>query len=144
MYELVTKVCGSGAPPLIPSAVTVQHDNRHVQMTSNKIDGTNYSAWSHFVKLDVTGNGKLGHMIGEKKQPAISDPFFTTRVEENAMLMLWLLKSMTLYISATFLQLPTAHALWDVVAQTYFDGSDASQIPNLGTKDMRLDNKGIH
>ena len=38
MYELVTKVCGSGAPPLcgsgapplIPSAVTVQHDNRHV------------------------------------------------------------------------------------------------------------------
>ena len=46
MFELVTKVSGSGAPLLIPSVVTVQHDNMYIQMTSNKLDGMNCSAWS--------------------------------------------------------------------------------------------------
>ena len=46
MFELLTKVFGFGAPPLMPSIVTVQHYNMYVQMTSNKLDGMNYSAWS--------------------------------------------------------------------------------------------------
>ena len=63
MSELVTKVSSSSAPPVIPSTMTVQHDNVHVQMTSNKLDGMNYSGWSQFVKLYVTGKGKLRYLM---------------------------------------------------------------------------------
>uniref|UniRef100_A0A2N9EJH9 Retrotransposon Copia-like N-terminal domain-containing protein n=1 Tax=Fagus sylvatica TaxID=28930 RepID=A0A2N9EJH9_FAGSY len=118
----------SGATPPVSSTVMIQSDNMSMQMTSNKLDGTNYSAWSQFVQLYVTRKGKLGYLIGEKIKPAISDPSFSTWVEENAMLMSWLLNSMTPDINASFLRLPTAHDIWDVVAQTYFTGNDASQI----------------
>uniref|UniRef100_A0A2N9G457 Reverse transcriptase Ty1/copia-type domain-containing protein n=1 Tax=Fagus sylvatica TaxID=28930 RepID=A0A2N9G457_FAGSY len=111
-----------------------QLDNMSMQMTSNKLDGTNYSAWSQFVELYVTGKGKLGYLTGEKIKPAISDPLFSTWVEENAMLMSWLLNSMTPDINASFLRLPTAHDIWDAVAQTYFTGNDASQIYELRRK----------
>ena len=46
MIELVTKVFGFGAPPLIPSIVIVQYYNMYIQMTFNKLDGMNYSTWS--------------------------------------------------------------------------------------------------
>uniref|UniRef100_A0A2N9J1M4 Integrase catalytic domain-containing protein n=1 Tax=Fagus sylvatica TaxID=28930 RepID=A0A2N9J1M4_FAGSY len=111
-----------------------QLDNMSMQMTSNKLDGTNYSAWSQFVELYVTGKGKLGYLTGEKIKPAISDLSFSTWVEENAMLMSWLLNSMTPDINASFLRLPTAHDIWDAVAQTYFTGNDASQIYELRRK----------
>jgi hypothetical protein len=124
----------SSAAPPVSSTVMTQLDNMSMQMTSNKLDGTNYSAWSQFVELYVTGKGKLGYLTGEKIKPAISDPSFSTWVEENAMLMSWLLNSMTPDINASFLRLPTAHDIWDAVAQTYFTGNDASQIYELRRK----------
>jgi hypothetical protein len=65
----------------VSSTVMIQSDNMSMQMTSNKLDGTNYSAWSQFVQLYVTRKGKLGYLIGEKIKPAISDPSFSTWVE---------------------------------------------------------------
>jgi hypothetical protein len=86
------------------------------------------------VKLYVSEKGKLGYLIGEKTKPAITDPSFSTWVEENTILMSWLLNSMTPDINASFLRLPTAHDIWDVVAQTYFTGNDAFQIYELRRK----------
>ena len=43
---------------------------------------------------------------------------------------------MTSNISATFL---TAHAIWDVVAQTYFDGVMLLRSMNIGIGHMRID-----
>jgi hypothetical protein len=105
-----------------------------MQMTSNKLDGKNYFAWSQFVKLYFTGKGKLGYLTGEKIKLDISDPSFSTWVEENAMLMSWLLNSMIPNFNASFLKLPSAHDIWDAVAQTYFTGNDASQIYELRHK----------
>jgi hypothetical protein len=133
MYEVPPK-SSSGATPPVSSTVMIQSDNMSMQMTSNKLDGKNYSAWSQFVHLYVTGKRKLGYLTREKIKPTINDPSFSTWVEKNAMLMLWLLNSMTLDINASFLRLPTAHDIWDVVAQTYFTGNDASQIHELRCK----------
>ncbi|GMY34460.1 hypothetical protein FCV25MIE_29702 [Fagus crenata] len=133
MFEVPPK-SSSGATPPVSSIVMIQSDNMSMQMTSNKLDGKNYSAWSQFVQLYVTGKGKLGYLTREKIKSAISDPSFSTWVEENAMLMSWLLNSMTPDINASFLRLPTAHDIWDAVAQTYFTGNDASQIHELRRK----------
>ena len=132
----------SGAAPPVSSTVMTQLDNMSMRMTSNKLDGTNYSAWFQFVKLYVTGKGKLGYLTGEKIKPAISDPSFSTWVEENAMLMSWLLNSMTPDINASFLRLPTAHDIWNAVAQTYFTGNDASQIYKLRHKEHETRQQG--
>uniref|UniRef100_A0A2N9GKU7 Uncharacterized protein n=1 Tax=Fagus sylvatica TaxID=28930 RepID=A0A2N9GKU7_FAGSY len=94
----VTSKSSSGATPPVSSTVMIQPDNMSMQMTSSKLDGTNYSAW------------------------------------KTPMLMSWLLNSMTLDINASFLRLPTAHDIWDAVAQTYFTGNDASQIYELRRK----------
>ena len=94
------------------------------------------------MKLYVTEKGKLGYLTGEKTKPAIIDPSFSTWVEENAMLMSWLLNSMTLDINASFLRLPTAHDIWDVVAQTYFTSNDAFQIYELRRKAHETCQKG--
>lgn len=53
MFELVTKVSGYGAPPLILFVVTVQHDNMHVWMTRNLVGWTTPhgpSLWSCMLK----------------------------------------------------------------------------------------------
>ncbi|GMY38829.1 hypothetical protein FCV25MIE_34073, partial [Fagus crenata] len=73
-----------------------------------------------FVQLYVTRKGKLGYLTGEKIKPAISDPSFSTWVEENAMLMSWLLNSMTLDINASFLRLPTAHDILGCCSSNLF------------------------
>ena len=46
---------------------------------------------------------------------------------------------MTSNISTTFLQHLTAHAIWDVVAQTYFDGVMLLRSMNIGIGHMRID-----
>ena len=113
----------------------------HVQMTSNKLDGTNYSTWSQFVKLYVTRKEKLGYLTGEKKQPTISNPFFSTWVKENAMLMSWLLNSMTLilvHLSSDFLQLTLFGMLW---LKHILMVMMLLKFMNLSARQMRLDNK---
>jgi hypothetical protein len=42
----VTSKSSFGATPLVSSTVMIQPDNMSMQMTSSKLDETNYSAWS--------------------------------------------------------------------------------------------------
>ena len=144
MSELVTKVSSSSAPPVIPSTMTIQHDNVHVQMTSNKLDGMNYSGWSQFVKLYVTGKGKLRYLIGGKRQPAISDSFSLLGWRRmpcwcHGFLIEWL--QILVPLSFDFLPFMLFTMMWlkhilMIVMLVKF--------MNLGTGHVRLDNKGSH
>lgn len=87
----------------------LHHDYVSMQISPNKLDGTNYFSWSQFVKLYITGKGKMGYLTGKTPEPAAADSNFTTWVFENAKIMSWLLNSMTQDISASYLRLPTTH-----------------------------------
>ncbi|KAA8518363.1 hypothetical protein F0562_015754 [Nyssa sinensis] len=84
---------------------------------------------------DVEGKGKLGYLTGDKPQLEATDPTFTNWVEENAMLMTWLLQIMTLDVSTGYMHLPTAKDIWDVAAQTYSVGSNDAQIYEMKCAD---------
>ncbi|KAA8547242.1 hypothetical protein F0562_003894 [Nyssa sinensis] len=128
----------SAAPPhLGPS-----QDLMSAQMMLHKLDGMNYLAWSQFVRLYITGKGKLGYLTDDKPQPKATDPTFTSWVEENAMLMTWLLQTMTLDVSTGYMRLPIAKDIWDAVAQTYSVGSNDAQIYDLKRRVHETTQKG--
>ncbi|KAA8545242.1 hypothetical protein F0562_020026 [Nyssa sinensis] len=111
-------------------------------MMLHKLDGMNYLAWSEFVRLYITGKGKLGYLTGNKPQPEATDPTFTNWVEENAMLMTWFLQTMTLDVSTGYMRLPTAKDIWDTAAQTYSVGSNDAQIYDLKRRTHETTQKG--
>ncbi|CAL9013295.1 unnamed protein product [Prunus brigantina] len=123
----------SDSRPLVslPANSNHHHDLMNVQLLPTKLDGTNYLAWSHFVRLYITGKGRIGYLTGEKKLPDNTDPKFITWVEEDAMLRSWLLQAMTPDISLGYMRLDSAHAIWDAVSQTYSEGGCDAQIYEL-------------
>jgi hypothetical protein len=92
-----------------PTTVTIQQDNMSLQITTEKLNGLNYSTWSQSVEMYITGRGKVQYLTGKKPKPVKTDATYPKWVEENAMVKSWLLNSMTSNIRAVFLRLPTAH-----------------------------------
>ncbi|BBG93999.1 hypothetical protein Prudu_002173 [Prunus dulcis] len=122
----------SNSRPLISLPANSNHqDLMNVQLLPTKLDGTNYLAWSHFVRLYITDKGRIGYLTGEKKQPDDTDPKFITWVEEDAMLRSWLLQAMTPDISLGYMRIESEHAIWDAVSQTYSEGGCDAQIYEL-------------
>ncbi|KAL5741415.1 hypothetical protein ACOSP7_028147 [Xanthoceras sorbifolium] len=114
---------------MIPSTPTLpsiySHDNS--SKIEIKLDGSNYHLWSKFVEIFVAGKDKYGFLTGESVKPA------TTR---------WLLGSMTFKIMGMFIRLPTAQAIWEAVARTYYDGADQSIIYELNSKVFHMRQSG--
>ena len=111
------------------TTMTIQQDNMSLQITPEKLNGSNYSTWSQSVEMYITGRGKVQYLTRKKPKPVETNAAYPKWVEENAMVKSWLLNSMTSNVRAV--RLPTAHDVWDVVSQTYFVGKDASQMFEL-------------
>ena len=54
----------------------------------------------------------------------------------------WLINSMEPNLIGYFLRLPTAKEVWDAAANTYYDGSDISQVYDLTCKASRMRQDG--
>ena len=102
-----------------------------LQITPEKLNGSNYSTWSQSVEMYITRRGKVQYLTGKKPKLVETDVAYPKWLEENAMVKSWLLNSMTSNVRTVFLRLPTAHDVWDAVFQTYFIGKDASQMYEL-------------
>ncbi|KAL6330656.1 hypothetical protein AAG906_003267 [Vitis piasezkii] len=74
------------------------------------------------VELVIDENGKLGHLIGESWR------------SENSKVIAWLINSMESSIGKSFMFIPIAKEVWDVVRDTYSDMENSSQIFELKTK----------
>ncbi|KAL6350723.1 hypothetical protein AAG906_028185 [Vitis piasezkii] len=76
-----------------------------------KLDNTNYALWSQVVEMWRT---------------------------ENATMKGWLIGSMDPSLIGNFIRFPTAKQVWDAIATTYFNGSDATQVYELRRRVARL------
>ena len=54
----------------------------------------------------------------------------------------WLINSMDPKLIGNYIRFPTAKAVWDAIAATYFDGTDISQVYDLKRKVTRLKQSG--
>ncbi|XP_021811957.1 uncharacterized protein LOC110758528 [Prunus avium] len=121
---------------------SVTQNDMTLQITPDKLDGSNYSSWSRSVKLYILGRGKWGYITGTKATPTEADVLYSTWEEENAMVQCWLLNSMTRNLRAIFLSLSTAKEVWDAVTQTYSIGKDASKLYELRCKALATRQNG--
>ena len=103
-----------------------------------KLDGTNYAIWSQVVEMYVASKDKLGYINGDLPQPSTTDPSFCRWRTENATVKGWLIGSMDPSLIGNFIRFPMAKQVWDAIATTYFDGSDATQVYELRRRVARL------
>ncbi|XP_010242385.1 PREDICTED: uncharacterized protein LOC104586750 [Nelumbo nucifera] len=90
-----------------------------LQITSMKLNEYNFREWSISARLFITGRGLLGYIDGKAKEPSEEDPEYKNWCQENAMVMLWLLSSMTPKIARTVQRFPTAAKIWEKISNTY-------------------------
>ncbi|KAL6325478.1 hypothetical protein AAG906_023323 [Vitis piasezkii] len=90
------------------------------------------------VEMYVAGKDKLGYINGDLPQPLTTDPSFRRWRTENATVKGWLIGSMDPSLIGNFIRFPTAKQVWDAIATTYFDGSDATQVYELRRRVARL------
>ena len=118
--------------PTSTIVLTATPDNSSsLQITSFKLSGRNFLAWSQSVQLVIRGKGKFGYLDGSISQSKPTDPSFPAWDINNSMVMSWILNSMDNSIAKIYLLYPIAKAIWDVVTVAYSDLKDSSQMFHL-------------
>ena len=110
-------------------------DNSPLHLTVEKLNGKNYREWAQAIKLVIDGNGKLGFLISETRQPPPIDVVASQKWRsENSFITSCLINSMKPTIGKTYMFLSTAKDVWDAIRETYSDAENASQIFELKTR----------
>ncbi|KAK3224572.1 hypothetical protein Dsin_004434, partial [Dipteronia sinensis] len=122
---------GSSPVPNLTINPTAPYDNSYLQITSYKLNGKNFFQWSWSVQMVIRGRGKIGYLDGSTKKPDPTDPTYTTRDTQNALVMSWLIHSMEEHIGSLYLVHTTAKVIWDKVKLAYSDLENSSQLCEL-------------
>ena len=102
-------------------------DCHSIQITSFRLNGSNYFRWSQSVQMYICGKGKMGYLTGDHKEPDDSNPQHDVWDAENSMVMTWLVNSMEEEISSNYICYSTTKELWESVKEMY---------PNLENKSL--------
>jgi len=103
----------------VKSQVTSLSENLTLQITTVKLDGLNYLAWSQSALLSIKSRGKMEDLNDRIQEPKPNDPTYDKWETKNSTVMSWLLHSMQPKISKGYLFLRTAKEVWNAAAQTY-------------------------
>lgn len=109
-------------------------DSNSVMVTNLKLTGHNYLAWSKAVELFVMGRGKDDYLYGHMQIPSSTDPLFRQWKTENAMIMSWLISSMTPEIAHNFILYTTAADIWKAAKELYSQTDNVAEIYELETQ----------
>ncbi|CAL2265136.1 unnamed protein product [Prunus armeniaca] len=142
--SVVLKLEGSSCTPTntpVLNPVVIQNDASAVPNIV-KLNGSNYPLWSKVLEMHIAGCGRKGFVTGSTKEPVENSDGYVTWETGNAIVKGWLINSMEPAIMGFFIHLRTAKEVWEEVAQTYYDGSDISQIYELKVKSFRLRQEG--
>jgi hypothetical protein len=90
-----------------------------LQITTVKLDGLNYLAWSQSALLSIKSRGKMRYLNDRIQEPQPNDPASDKWETEKSTIMSWVSHSMQSEISWGYLFLHTTKEVWDAVAQTY-------------------------
>jgi hypothetical protein len=58
----------------VESQVTSHYENPTLQITTVKLDGLNYLAWSQSTLLSIKSRGKMGYLNGKIQEPKPNNP----------------------------------------------------------------------
>ncbi|GFZ18617.1 hypothetical protein Acr_27g0003560 [Actinidia rufa] len=80
-------------PPPCPDFSLSQH-TPGARITCELLNGKNFAAWSHSVRLFLGGKGKSGWLLGTITKPNATDPKFVQWEIDNCTILGWLFNSM--------------------------------------------------
>ena len=123
---------------IVPTAISENSNHTSLQITTHKLNGTNFLKWSRLVLMVVRGKGKLDYLDGTIKKPSTDDPSYPSWEAQNSMVMAWLIHSMEDNIADTYILFPTAKRIWNAVTLAYSDLKNSSQMFELRNKARNL------
>ncbi|XP_050204868.1 uncharacterized protein LOC126654907 [Mercurialis annua] len=109
-------------------------DNASFQITSHKLNGSNFREWYQSILLVMKGRGKMGYLTGVNTAPPLESAKYSTWEAENSIVMAWLINSMDQRIGRLYLFYQTAKEIWDAVKEMYSDLEDISQSFEIRSK----------
>ena len=76
------------------------------------------------MEMRIGARNKLGFLTGSSKKPASGEKQIENWLMDKNRVKSLLIDSMSPTLILRFIRLKTAKEIWDVVAKTFFDGSD--------------------
>ena len=93
--------------PVTTNPQTHSHKNNlTIQISTMKLNGKNFIEWSQSAKISLMEKENFKYANGTLFAPATTDLIYEVWEIENSFVMFWLLHSMQLEISKTYLLLP--------------------------------------
>ena len=92
------------------------------------------------VRMCLKAREKLNHIT--EASPASDDPRFNRWDIEDTIVKGWICNSLDKNLYGKFLRYPTAKEVWDAIATTFYDGSDAAQVFDLNKKVNKVKQAG--
>jgi len=92
-----------------------RHSSDHpgLVLTTEALDGTNYSIWTIAMTTSLEAKNKLGFIDGSIAMPVETDPFHKIWCRCNSMVKLWLLNSVSKQIYTSILYFKAAAEIWN-------------------------------
>ncbi|KAH0730450.1 hypothetical protein KY289_001638 [Solanum tuberosum] len=116
-----------------PTSIIVQQDNSPFPI-GVILDETNFSLWSQLMEMRIGARNKVAYLTGEAKKPEQTDSGYAIWITENHKVKSWLIDSMSPTLMQWYIRLSTAKKIWEVVAKTFYDGSDETRLFELNQK----------
>nr|GMC58110.1 putative transcription factor interactor and regulator CCHC(Zn) family [Ipomoea batatas] len=132
----------------IPSFSIIPHEPRITVQDNTPfppgiiLDDTNYPLWSQLMEMRIGVRNKYGFLTGTIPKPTEDDKQLETWLIDNNRVKCWLIDSMSPLLMQRFIRLQTAKEIWEVVAKTFYDGSDETQIFELNRRSFTTHQNG--
>jgi len=115
MKTYAMAVQGSRIPQVEPTDPLYVHpsDNPAHPFVSTVFNGDNFDNWKRSVSIALSARHKIAFIDGACDCPAVNTPLHSLWQRNNAMVLSWLLNSLSENIRNSVLYFDTAKALWD-------------------------------
>ncbi|GJV39091.1 retrovirus-related pol polyprotein from transposon TNT 1-94 [Tanacetum coccineum] len=106
------------------------------------LDDTNYPLWSQLMKMRIGARNKFGFITGTTPKPSTDDKQLETWLIDNNRVKSWLIDSMSSPLIRRFIRLKTTKEIWEAVSNTFYDGSDETQLFELNRRSFTTRQNG--
>ena len=120
-------VQGNRTPHIEPTDPLYIHpsDNPRIPLVSNAFNGENFDNWKRSVVIALSAKHKLALIDGHCPNPGSASPLYTFWQRNNAMVLSWLLNSLTENIRNSVLYFETAKELWQDLEERFGQSNKA-------------------
>ena len=109
--------------------IILMSDNVGIQITSIKLNDSNYVLWAKAVQVYLTAREKEQYILDDP--PAAGKPEYKNWKTNNSKVMTWLWNSMEPQISTTVMFFNTAKEIWNALESRFSNKKNISRIYDL-------------